>query len=1355
MRRAVASLLIATLLLPPVAEAAPGVVARRLLGSPAAAVQFSEQAFAAIAVWSRTTQLASTVAHRVRRWAGRFRDGAPRKSRQSEGLTIVALSTIDLRYIGGLEGRIHSTHEALMAIGPINIQVLYGTRDDVLPYIVEKNGSRLSEIPVRRWGVMRLLNHLILSISFYHRAARIVKDERAANRRVVLHLYTPFNPASILATAVLRWRFGLPAVVTSHSTRPLYLHNQLFTAILCFFVPLGTIGMEVTGVSRASTRYFINPPRMLVSSVDVDFFDERLADPRAFRQRYAAYGLSPTAALLVDPSRIEPFKGQDRLISLAEHLRTMNYDAQIVLMGPIQNEAFAAELLRTIREKDLSRYFCVLPEGQPTDVRDALAAATLVVHPTRTEALSNMLLQAAAMRRAVVTYAVGGIPEQMIHGETGYMASPGDTLGFNTYVMRLLERPQDRGRMGQSARQFVVRNFHRKRVAGRLMDLYRSLAGLLVSPTDASTPALSSQAIVHFSDEIPEPLHLAVRRFLSQRFPGRTFYIGVAATPYFDDRSLGLFMITPAAIAGGEAFVIGQMKAQLPDEWLSRSADPVRSDPLEGRFSSPARYRNVRGLEKPEGSLDPDAPWGDLALQWLAKATVPLGAKRRNAALASRFFSQHERLLPEHLKWLEENRVNFAQQAERLSVEPGFPPTERPKLVAAFRQLADYFSDVQVLERNLKSGHDRTFMVTNLQTKLDTIGNILRRLELEFTSVIEAARAAPAVPEAAPMDPRKVALLEIDPRIPMPAQRVVTSILTLLPDLEHLKVGIDTRTKFFTIPGGTTVLLLPGKWLDHPDQLRQEVQNYLRRQNQPPKSHTMDFLGLHTLWEISSSAIASLMSMLIVPAVLAVWQSQYLLNARSRQQLIIVPETLNTDEQDNIIDVFQLLPGDQHYSTLLELASRSRAHFYFTARSAVLSLMRKDGDVRRFAKKLVYRLARIGPQVAAIDRQDISLTSTQLVADLLMSWLADFAGNRGQAAVIEYRRLYGLAPMFDQQARLERAQDVLMNLVNGASLQQLEELWEWRWRWARRFDAISENFQFLESFTERLRERFQEQRTQAAMNVDQVSLMAALRQTQSRASILAIDTVVIVSGAMLIAFASWIISRFRTPTPPASWLGFNDISPITYSIVGTYRSSVRNEMREWVLRMLEDIQSRRLARGEGIVLIDIRTAIDDFISGSEKLKRAVRVVADRDDRQHVVAALIAMEIALRKGEAQLMRGLYRSFDGKAFRQDDLEVKVFPRPDLGQLIARAQQELEMFNADRPRLGLVQGFKPTGKPNGFLFIELATMTGWTAGILAALPTFQGLLIATTGLLAGTYLLKRLWAPPARDREFKAAA
>jgi alpha-maltose-1-phosphate synthase len=107
--------------------------------------------------------------------------------------------------------------------------------------------------------------------------------------------------------------------------------------------------------------------------------------------------------------------------------------------------------------------------------------ASVFVCPSVYEPFGLVVLEAMACETAVVASRVGGIPEIVVDGETGFLIDfdPNDPEGFATALAQkiklLLDDPQRARAMGEAGRRRVVQSFGWPSIAARTVDLYESL----------------------------------------------------------------------------------------------------------------------------------------------------------------------------------------------------------------------------------------------------------------------------------------------------------------------------------------------------------------------------------------------------------------------------------------------------------------------------------------------------------------------------------------------------------------------------------------------------------------------------------------------------------------------------------------------------------------------------------------------------------------------------------------------------------------------------------------------------------------------------------------------------------------
>jgi glycosyltransferase involved in cell wall biosynthesis len=91
------------------------------------------------------------------------------------------------------------------------------------------------------------------------------------------------------------------------------------------------------------------------------------------------------------------------------------------------------------------------------------------------ELLGLGLLEAMASGTPVVASRVGGVPEIVQHGQTGYLVDPGNTADLREHLRTLLDNPRLARHQGDNARDLVLERFTWDAVAQRCLDAYAEL----------------------------------------------------------------------------------------------------------------------------------------------------------------------------------------------------------------------------------------------------------------------------------------------------------------------------------------------------------------------------------------------------------------------------------------------------------------------------------------------------------------------------------------------------------------------------------------------------------------------------------------------------------------------------------------------------------------------------------------------------------------------------------------------------------------------------------------------------------------------------------------------------------------
>jgi L-malate glycosyltransferase len=183
---------------------------------------------------------------------------------------------------------------------------------------------------------------------------------------------------------------------------------------------------------------------------------------------HAELWLPRGAPILVHVGALVPHKGQKFLVQAMPQVLHDVPDAHLIVFG--EGELRPA-LERQIRELHLEKH--VVLAGFRPDVLQLMKSADLFVMSSVTEGLGSTVLDAMAMKLAVVGTRAGGIPEAVVDGETGVLVAPGHPAELATAIVRLLKNPALRARMGEAGLARVTEHFGVGRMLQQTLKAYR------------------------------------------------------------------------------------------------------------------------------------------------------------------------------------------------------------------------------------------------------------------------------------------------------------------------------------------------------------------------------------------------------------------------------------------------------------------------------------------------------------------------------------------------------------------------------------------------------------------------------------------------------------------------------------------------------------------------------------------------------------------------------------------------------------------------------------------------------------------------------------------------------------------
>jgi glycosyltransferase involved in cell wall biosynthesis len=251
--------------------------------------------------------------------------------------------------------------------------------------------------------------------------------------------------------------------------------------------------------SRALVRYYrraplVRPPVILsYYGFPLERFDPSL-DGGRIRQEFGIPSTTPVVTLvahLIPPiRRFDPhcgIKGHEVLIRAARDVAARLPETRFLIVGAepegAAQGAYEARLKQLARDHRVDHH--IIFTGKRTDIPAILAASDVAAVPSLSENVGGAV-EPLLMERPVVASAVGGLPDVVRDGETGYLVPPRDPGALADALLHTLTLPAAARRaMGRRGRAIVQELFDINRVALNEERIFYQLRGETVCATSA------------------------------------------------------------------------------------------------------------------------------------------------------------------------------------------------------------------------------------------------------------------------------------------------------------------------------------------------------------------------------------------------------------------------------------------------------------------------------------------------------------------------------------------------------------------------------------------------------------------------------------------------------------------------------------------------------------------------------------------------------------------------------------------------------------------------------------------------------------------------------------------------------
>lgn len=250
-----------------------------------------------------------------------------------------------------------------------------------------------------------------------------------------------------------------PAVAARLAGRPLLwqlIGDHYPEKVVSLLRPLvAHLATEVAFEAEKMKQFYFGPNELdryflLHEPVDLQRFNTRESKNERL---LAEVGIEPSQIVIGSTGKISPAKGWMYFLDAVRKLVKDEPDLHALIIGPIPDtqQEYAEKVKRRIQDLGLEEH--VTLTGYRTDVEDLLGLVDIFMLASLNEGTPLAILEAMGAGIPIVATDVGGVSEQIVHEETGFVCPPQDADSLYRACRTLLRKPQLRQKMGQAGRK--------------------------------------------------------------------------------------------------------------------------------------------------------------------------------------------------------------------------------------------------------------------------------------------------------------------------------------------------------------------------------------------------------------------------------------------------------------------------------------------------------------------------------------------------------------------------------------------------------------------------------------------------------------------------------------------------------------------------------------------------------------------------------------------------------------------------------------------------------------------------------------------------------------------------------------
>ena len=310
-----------------------------------------------------------------------------------------------------------------------------------------------------------LFEHQPYDLALATKMATVARSENLDLLHV--HYAIPHSISAILARESIKGKRYVPVITTLHGT------DITLVGADRSYLPITRYGLQQSDGVTAVSKF------LKQATIETFDFDEievipNFISPELYRREEGSpicKDLSPNGEkLLVHVSNFRAVKRPMDCVEILDKVREKGGDAHLIMVGDGPELSAVRH-----RAKQLGVLDQTIFVGKQAKIADYLAVADVFLLPSQEESFGLAALEAQACEVPVIATRIGGIPEVVTDGETGFLSSIGDTEKMADDALKFVRDDKMRRTFGLRGRELAISRYSSEKIIPQYISFYEKI----------------------------------------------------------------------------------------------------------------------------------------------------------------------------------------------------------------------------------------------------------------------------------------------------------------------------------------------------------------------------------------------------------------------------------------------------------------------------------------------------------------------------------------------------------------------------------------------------------------------------------------------------------------------------------------------------------------------------------------------------------------------------------------------------------------------------------------------------------------------------------------------------------------